>query len=229
MAWRQIRTCRYPSDYYTVTDRVKHQQPATSIQVDTSQRTSLGRHSALDQQWHQTRYGLKRETPAPLDIMLKLPSSALNSISCARGTMLDAAMFCTASTIHHTRQWININARIILQDRHQEMLTSCVKRHANLCNNAASTSSATSSRAIIHKERLIVEDISGMIENPYQDIRTVVQHLAARGYARRQAAFRIGCLALVDLRLLCSVKLHLELVAQYIQPALRLQTTNINE
>ena len=33
-----------------------------------------------------------------LDIMLRLPSSALNSISCAFATVPEASMFCTASS-----------------------------------------------------------------------------------------------------------------------------------
>jgi hypothetical protein len=53
--------------------------------------------------------------------------------------------------------------------------------------------------------------------------------LAENGNARRQAALGIGRLALIYLCLLCSVKLHLELVAQYIKPALGLQITNVSE
>lgn len=35
---------------------------------------------------------------SPFDIMLRLPSSALNSISCDLATEPDASMFCTAKT-----------------------------------------------------------------------------------------------------------------------------------
>jgi hypothetical protein len=165
---------------------------------------------------------VKNEARAPLDIMLKLPSSALNSISCARGTMPDASMFCTASTMHHTRQWINMKFVPYLQgrDKGREVLTSCVEWHADLCNNATSTSLAVPSQTIKGKEDLSWKTYLGW---SITRIRLVAQHLVAKGYARRQAAFRIGRLALINLCLLCGVKLHLELVAQYVEPALGLQ------
>ena len=106
-ASRPTRTARCPSGCYTA--------EALSIFCLPMLRSCMGVHSqikyviqhCINRRKHKVRLrsihtqakhaaGKQRCQDAPLDIILKLPSSALNSMSCA--TIPEACMFCTASS-----------------------------------------------------------------------------------------------------------------------------------
>lgn len=97
-------------------------------------RTNPGHHSTLKSRGALDTIYAREELNiySPLDIMLKLPSRALNSMSWARGTIPEASMFCTASTA--------IVLRLGFRIRQIESLTSSIEWHADLCNHARSTS-----------------------------------------------------------------------------------------
>lgn len=71
---------------------------------------------------------------SPFDIIFRLPSNALNSMSCPLGIWPEASMFCTASTAIF----------LLVTDRAIEPIirTSCVQRHADLCRIPTMTSTS---------------------------------------------------------------------------------------
>ncbi len=98
----------------------------------------------------------------PLDIMLKLPSNALNSISCARGTIPVASMFCTASTAHHThrRMHVSVFSGTSTEEQHSQAVLSGTRTCATTPHWLHQHNSGLNDR----KVRLIMKYISATVD-----------------------------------------------------------------
>ena len=115
----------------------------------------------------------------PLDIILKLPSSALNSISCARGTTPDASIFWTASTIQRSIA----NSCTVFEQTHR----LCSKALWPVKNDKISDGSASSTADI----ELIMKNISNFVKSvpppprifgPTHDVRRRLDSAAFRSF-----------------------------------------------